>query len=65
MLVEERPFSRRNYAGDEGRAAYETLRTRGEVVDPDDLLDAVEAAVGRTLPATADGSGAPAGPDKG
>ncbi|WP_225317651.1 MULTISPECIES: heme ABC transporter ATP-binding protein [Haloferax] len=41
VLVEERPFSERNYAGDAGRAVYEQLRERGHVVEPSELLSVV------------------------
>ncbi|ELZ76529.1 heme ABC transporter ATP-binding protein [Haloferax sp. Atlit-4N] len=41
VLVEERPFSERNYAGDEGFAVYERLRERGTIVEPGDLLSVV------------------------
>ncbi|CQR50403.1 heme ABC transporter ATP-binding protein [Haloferax massiliensis] len=41
VLVEQRPFSERNYAGDDGFAVYERLRERGRVVEPGDLLSVV------------------------
>ncbi|AFK18836.1 heme ABC transporter ATP-binding protein [Haloferax mediterranei ATCC 33500] len=41
VLVEERPFSERNYAGDAGRAVYERLRDRGHVVSSSELLSTV------------------------
>ncbi len=41
VLVEERPFTERNYAGDEGYAVYERLRERGHVVEPSELLSVV------------------------
>ncbi|POG54560.1 heme ABC transporter ATP-binding protein [Haloferax marisrubri] len=41
VLVEERPFTERNYAGDDGFAVYERLREHGQVVEPDDLLSVV------------------------
>ncbi|WP_396613237.1 ATP-binding cassette domain-containing protein [Haloferax sp. S1W] len=41
VLVEERPFSERNYAGDAGRAVYERLRERATVVSPSELLTEV------------------------
>ncbi len=46
VLVEQRPFTERNYAGDDGWRAYELLRERGTVVDPDDVVGAVEAVLG-------------------
>ncbi|WP_394327395.1 ATP-binding cassette domain-containing protein [Halopelagius longus] len=45
VLVEERPFAERNYAGTEGERAYERLRARGTVVSAGDVLAAVTAAV--------------------
>ncbi len=45
VVVEERPFSERNYAGSDAAALYRELSERGRVVGPDDLLGAVEAAV--------------------
>jgi iron complex transport system ATP-binding protein len=45
VLVEERPFAERNYAGEEGARAYERLRSRGTVVGPGGVLSAVTAAV--------------------
>ena len=41
VLVEERPFTERNYAGDEGYAVYERLKERGHVVEPAELLSIV------------------------
>jgi iron complex transport system ATP-binding protein len=41
VVVEERPFAERNYAGSEAAAVYRELHERGTVVDPDDLLAAV------------------------
>ncbi|WP_115863765.1 heme ABC transporter ATP-binding protein [Halorussus litoreus] len=45
VVVEQRPFAERNYAGSEAAAVYAELCERGRVVGPDDLLPAVEAAV--------------------
>ncbi|WP_227354851.1 heme ABC transporter ATP-binding protein [Haladaptatus salinisoli] len=45
IIVEERPFEERNYAGSDAAARYRTLRERGTVVSPDELLSAVEASV--------------------
>ena len=45
VVVEERPFAERNYAGSEAAALYGGLCERGRVVGPDDLLGAVETAV--------------------
>jgi iron complex transport system ATP-binding protein len=51
VVVEERPFEERNYAGAEGRRVYEALRDRGAVVGPRDLLGAVtDAVAGATEP---------------
>jgi iron complex transport system ATP-binding protein len=44
VVVEDRPFVERNYAGDEARGVYESLRGRARVVDPTDVLGAVERA---------------------
>ncbi|WP_276300907.1 heme ABC transporter ATP-binding protein [Halorussus lipolyticus] len=51
VVVEERPFEERNYAGSDAGALYRELGERGQVVGPDDLLSAVERAVRRS-PAT-------------
>jgi iron complex transport system ATP-binding protein len=48
VVVEERPFEDRNYAGSEAAALYRDLCERGQVVGPDGLLSAVEAAVAST-----------------
>lgn len=45
VVVEERPFEERNYAGSEAAAVYGDLCERGQVVGPDDLLSAVAEAV--------------------
>ncbi|WP_132058323.1 heme ABC transporter ATP-binding protein [Halorussus amylolyticus] len=45
VVVEERPFEERNFAGSDAAATYAELRERGHVVGPDDLLSAVERAV--------------------
>ncbi|EFW92722.1 ABC-type transport system ATP-binding protein (probable substrate iron-III) [Haladaptatus paucihalophilus DX253] len=45
VVVEERPFEDRNYAGSEAAVRYRSLRERGTVVSPDDLLSAVADAV--------------------
>ncbi len=45
VVVEERPFEERNYAGSEARAVYESLRDRGVVVSPDEAVAAVADAV--------------------
>ncbi|RYJ14595.1 heme ABC transporter ATP-binding protein [Halogeometricum borinquense] len=42
VLVEERPFGERNYAGEAGRSAYNRLRERGVVVSSADVLSAVQ-----------------------
>jgi iron complex transport system ATP-binding protein len=46
VVVEERPFEERNYAGSDAAARYRSLCERGTVVSPDELLSAVEASVG-------------------
>jgi len=45
VVVEERPFGDRNYAGDDATARYETLRSRGTVVEPESVLGAVRDAL--------------------
>ncbi|WP_423745334.1 ATP-binding cassette domain-containing protein (plasmid) [Haladaptatus sp. SPP-AMP-3] len=45
VVVEERPFEDRNYAGSEAAVRYRSLRERGTAVSPDDLLSAVADAV--------------------
>ena len=44
ILVEERPFADRNYAGERARNRYEELRQDATVTTPDDLLGAVTDA---------------------
>ncbi|WP_311173975.1 ATP-binding cassette domain-containing protein [Halobellus ordinarius] len=48
LLIEERPFSERNYVGPEAEAVYDRLRERGRVVDPANLRRAVVETVGGT-----------------
>ena len=48
VVVEERPFAERNYAGSEAAALYRELRERGRVVGPDELLSAVSKVVEAT-----------------
>ncbi|WP_129115024.1 ATP-binding cassette domain-containing protein [Halegenticoccus tardaugens] len=57
VLVEGRPFERRNYAGAAGERAYARLRDRARVVRPDEVVGAVTAAVegARAADARADG----------
>jgi iron complex transport system ATP-binding protein len=52
VLVEERPFEERNYAGRAGREAYDRLRERGVVVPSADVLSAVagDGSVGERSP---------------
>jgi iron complex transport system ATP-binding protein len=45
VLVEKRPFEERNYAGTAGRAAYDRLYALASVVEPGEVLRAVETAV--------------------
>ena len=45
VVVEERPFDERNYAGSEAAATYEELCERGRVTDPEHLLSAVDDVV--------------------
>nr|WP_264475051.1 heme ABC transporter ATP-binding protein [Salinirubrum litoreum] len=45
VLVEDRPFSDRNFAGERGQRIYEALKERGTVVGSRDLLGAVSEAV--------------------
>jgi iron complex transport system ATP-binding protein len=45
VLVEDRPFEERNFAGEAAADRYRTLRRRGRVVESADVLAAVEAAV--------------------
>ncbi len=45
VLVEERPFSERNFAGEAGTTAYERLRREATVVGARDVVSAVEAAL--------------------
>jgi len=44
VLIEDRPFEERNYAGVRGRELYEQLRAAGTVVESRNVLDAVETA---------------------
>jgi iron complex transport system ATP-binding protein len=48
VLVEERPFAERNYAGERARRAYDDLLARGTAVDPDDVVGAVSRLAGDT-----------------
>ncbi|UPV99419.1 heme ABC transporter ATP-binding protein [Halorussus gelatinilyticus] len=45
VVVEERPFDERNYAGSDAAALYRELSERGRVVGPDAVFGAVEEAV--------------------
>jgi iron complex transport system ATP-binding protein len=45
VLVEDRPFEERNYAGEAGERAYGRLRERGRVVSSADVVAAVTDAV--------------------
>jgi iron complex transport system ATP-binding protein len=45
VVVEERPFDERNYAGSEAAALYRDLCERGRVVGPDELISAVAESV--------------------
>ncbi|MFH5798320.1 ATP-binding cassette domain-containing protein [Haladaptatus sp. CMAA 1911] len=45
VVVEERPFEERNYAGSDAAVRYRALCERATVVSPDDLLSAVSDAV--------------------
>ncbi|WP_336344470.1 heme ABC transporter ATP-binding protein [Halalkalicoccus ordinarius] len=45
VLVEERPFDERNYAGEDAKRRYERLRSRATVVDTGGVLGAVERAI--------------------
>ncbi|WP_158057248.1 heme ABC transporter ATP-binding protein [Halorussus halophilus] len=49
VVVEERPFEARNYAGSEAAAVYADLCERGVVVGPDELLSAVTEVVQREV----------------
>ncbi len=46
VVIEDRPFGERNYAGVEGRELYDSLRERARVVGEDELLSAVASALG-------------------
>jgi iron complex transport system ATP-binding protein len=46
VVIEDRPFERRNYAGAEGRRLYGSLRERGRVVSEGEVLSAVDSAIG-------------------
>ncbi|WP_136588810.1 heme ABC transporter ATP-binding protein [Salinigranum halophilum] len=50
VLVEERPFEERNFAGAAGTNAYERLRRDATVVDTRDVVSAVQAALGEADP---------------
>ena len=45
VLVEDRPFADRNFAGDAGRRLYTDVRERARVAGPGDVLAAVTAAL--------------------
>jgi iron complex transport system ATP-binding protein len=65
VVLEERPFEARNYAGAAGADAYDGLRAAATVVGPDGVLAAVRSAVASgtasetdaTAEATPDGDG--------
>ncbi len=48
VVVEDRPFEKRNYAGEDATALYDRLRDRGTVVRGPDVLQAVERALERS-----------------
>ncbi len=45
VVVEERPFAERNYAGSDAAVQYRSLCERGAVVTPDDLLSTVSRVI--------------------
>ncbi|MEM4780616.1 MAG: heme ABC transporter ATP-binding protein [Halalkalicoccus sp.] len=47
VIVEDRPFAERNYAGEEASELYESLVARGTVVSGNEVLGAVAAAMER------------------
>ncbi|MFB6081317.1 MAG: heme ABC transporter ATP-binding protein [Halanaeroarchaeum sp.] len=51
VIVEERPFSARNFAGEAAAERYEALRSRASVVAEDDLIATVESLVDDDLQA--------------
>ncbi|WP_336359257.1 heme ABC transporter ATP-binding protein [Haladaptatus sp. ZSTT2] len=48
LIVEERPFEARNYAGSEAGMAYRDLCSQGTVIDPGDVLRAVDTLTATT-----------------
>ena len=58
VVVEERPFADRNYAGDDAARAYEAVRESGTVVEPEAVLRTVTRLV------SADGEGSDADADE-
>ncbi|MFB6218239.1 MAG: heme ABC transporter ATP-binding protein [Halobacteriaceae archaeon] len=46
VIVEQRPFEERNFAGGEARAVYDDLCERGTVVEPREVLGTVSDLVG-------------------
>ena len=56
VLVEQRPFEERNYAGEEARRAYEALRERATVTTLDDAVGVVARLISE-FGATAGGDG--------
>ncbi|MFB6152972.1 MAG: vitamin B12 ABC transporter ATP-binding protein BtuD, partial [Halodesulfurarchaeum sp.] len=46
IVVEDRPFEERNYAGSEAMARYRELRERGAVTNTQNVLSEVEERVG-------------------
>jgi iron complex transport system ATP-binding protein len=48
VLVEERPFSERNFAGSAGKQVYQRLRTQARVVDTRGVVGSVQSALGPT-----------------
>jgi iron complex transport system ATP-binding protein len=45
VVVEERPFAERNYAGEDARRLYDRLRSRATVVGTGEVLEAVEREI--------------------
>ena len=45
VVVEERPFEARNYAGEAGRTLYDAISGRGRVVEESEVLSAVSSTI--------------------
>ncbi|MFB6112500.1 MAG: heme ABC transporter ATP-binding protein [Halodesulfurarchaeum sp.] len=57
VLVEERPFEKRNYAGAEAARLYRELADRGQVIQSESILGTVESVIEQSESGSGDDSG--------